>query len=78
MIFAEKSGRTPSILFNNELKAKLVKRINEDGYFKQLAQFTYIYTDVQSDFVEKIIKNSKLKLTENNKSNNILENKVRL
>lgn len=39
------------------------------------AQLAYVFIDVQSDFIEKIAKISKLKLTnENNKSN--IENKI--
>lgn len=76
VIFVTERGvKTPQFLFDNELKLKMIKRIQSDDFLKQTAQFTYIYMDVQSDFIETVTKSSKLKL-ENNKSKNLFENKV--
>ncbi len=71
----EKAVKTSSNFFtSNDFKLKLAKKVVNDDYFKKTAQFTYIYLDIQSDFIEKIVKNSKLKSIESNKT--IFEDKV--
>ena len=71
----EKAVKTSSNFFSsNDFKLKLAKKVVNDDYFKKTAQFTYIYLDIQSDFIDKIVKNSKLKSIESNKT--IFEEKV--
>lgn len=66
-----------SSFFNAEFRMKLIRKVANDNYMKQTAQFTYVYFDVQSDFIEKITKNSKLKPIESDNNNkSLFENKV--
>lgn len=68
-----------SSFFNAEFRMKLIRKVANDNYMKQTAQFTYVYFDVQSDFIEKITKNSKLKPIESDNNNkSLFENKVNL
>ena len=60
VIFISNSAtQEPHYLFDAKEKTKLRKQINNDAYLKQNAQITYIYRNIQTDFVEKLLKSSK-------------------
>ena len=77
ILFASDSmTRTPEFLFNSNLKTKVIKKIASDEYLKKNAQFAYLYLDIQTEFLEKLAKNLKIKLAENQSHKNYFDNKV--
>ena len=46
------------------MKLNLMKKLSNDDYLKLTSQFTYVYQDVQADFIEKLVKNSKIKTSD--------------
>lgn len=74
IIISNSEKKQPKILFDSILRSDLIKKINSDESLKQIVQLTHIYSDVQTEFIDRIVKNSKLKTTDSNKST--LENKV--
>ncbi len=67
IILSNSQNRMPQIVFDNDLKTKLIQNAENDEFFKQYARFCYIYTDIQAEFIEKLMKNSKLKSIETDK-----------
>lgn len=70
MFIAKGDEKTPSFVFDHNSVARLSRKIKNDEFIKQAAQFTYIFSNVQTDFMEKLSKHSKLKSLQK------LENKV--
>jgi len=62
IFIANSATQQPQFLFDMKEKTKLKKQTNNDIYLKQNAQFTYIYHNVQTDFIEKLLKSSKILL----------------
>jgi len=67
IFLANSQNQSPQIVFHNDLKTRLIQNAENDELLKQYARFAYIYTDVQAEFMEKLMKNSKLKSIEDNK-----------
>jgi hypothetical protein len=67
-------SQQPNFLFDSKQRTKFVKQINNDAFLKPNAQFSYIYHNVQTDFMEKLFKSSKILLKDNDLS--ALEKKV--
>lgn len=61
--------KLPGFIFEQNLRAKFLKKLKADDFINRNSQFTYIFMDIQSDFVEKVAKNSKIKFTNSVKSN---------
>ena len=67
IILSNSQSQSPQIVFDNDLRTRLIQNAENDEFFKQYARFAYIYTDIQVEFMEKLMKNSKLKSVEANK-----------
>ena len=59
ILIANSATQKPSFLFEAKLKEKLLKQINNEAYLKQSARLTYVYSNVQTDFVDKLLKSLK-------------------
>lgn len=58
---ANSETRRPGFVFDSSSAGKLARKLKNDEFIKQNAQFTYFYSNVQSDFAERLSKHSKLK-----------------
>ena len=74
ILISSSATQTPHFLFDSKYKTKFIKLINNDVFLKQTAQFSYIYHNIQSDFIEKLLKSAKIQVKDNNWS--YLESKV--
>lgn len=60
VFLANSDLKKPQFLFDVNLKTKLLEKLEDNKFLKNFnIQLTYIYMDVQSDFAEKIKKNSR-------------------
>ena len=61
VFLSDSANKKPTALFDPFMKSKLLKKISQDEFFAQNAQFVYIYQDVQTDFMDSLTKFSKSK-----------------
>ena len=74
ILMTNSDKKEPNFIFDAKHKAKFIRQISNDAFLKQNAQFTYIYHNVQTDFIEKLLKSSKIQLANNDRS--LIEKKV--
>ena len=58
---ANSETRRLGFVFDSSSVGKLARKLKNDEFIKQNAQFTYFYSNVQSDLAERLSKHSKLK-----------------
>ncbi|CAF0926373.1 unnamed protein product, partial [Brachionus calyciflorus] len=59
IIISNSDTKKPSILFDTNIKDNLIKKLQSDRFFRNSnIQLTYIYSNIQNKFIEKISKNS--------------------
>ena len=66
ILISNSMTQQPHFVFDAKYKTKFIKIINNDAYLRQNAQFTHVHHNVQSDFIEKLLKSSKMQLKDNN------------
>lgn len=76
LIVADSTSQSPGFLFDNNRKAKFMKKIVVDDYFKKHARFAYIYSDVQTEFFERLSRALKLKATKSKGNLKYFEEKI--
>jgi hypothetical protein len=72
IVLASSKEQTPSALFDKLFRVDLIQRLQGDEFLNQNARVTYLYSDIQSDFGEKLTANSKIKKSDSN----FIKNKV--
>jgi hypothetical protein len=72
IVTAHSKEQTPSVLFDRLFRVDLIQRLQNDEFLSQNARITYLYYDIQSDFAEKLIANSKTKKSDSSS----LQNKI--
>lgn len=58
---ANSETKRPSFVFDSTSIARLSRKLRNDELLKQNVQFAYVFTNVQTDFAERLAKHSKLK-----------------
>lgn len=76
LIASDSSMRKPDFLFDDNQKAKFIKKFNSDEYLKKNVQLGFIYYDVQTDFFKGLARHIKVKPSEVEKDKSYFENKI--